>query len=273
MGIFFQKLPVVILMLTSGISLKVVSQELTHAMPYGSKQELREFIEREMVYPAGELKRGIEGTVVISGLITRNATVANVQVIKSVSPAIDTESLRIFKLLLWEPAKSFGVPADEKVEMEFDFSVKRYEKIVKKRGYNIPALPYPVVDSSGKIYSYRTLEIQPKPVFIDKDMTMQKFMAKNFTYPENALKQNISGQVSLKFVVEPTGHISNLRVEKHLGAGCSEEALRLVKLMTWTPGIYNGTAVRTMMNLSLLFSLKSGTGYDVQSAQPGFSLQ
>lgn len=249
------------------------SQDVIPASPYGGKQQLREFIDEEMVYPAAELEHGTEGTVVIGCMVGRDAAVSDVKILKGVSPEIDKEALRIFSLLLWKPAISLGAPCDGKAEVEIDFSVKRYRKAVKNRGYDKPVFPHPKVDSSGKIYSYRNTDSPPTPVFPGKSTTMQQFMADNFRYPEPALRQNITGVVILNFVVEPHGRISNVMVGKHLGAGCSEEALRLVKMFTWNPGIVEGKAVRTMMSLSMSFSLSGGTGYNVQPAQPGISLQ
>lgn len=257
----------------AGFQLSLRSQEITPASPWGGKQQLREFIDQEMLYPANDLSRLTEGKVVVGCTVTRDAKPLDIRIIKSVSTGLDAEALRLFCMLLWQPASSLGYPCDGKAEVEFDFSVKHYQKVLKSRGYDYSILPYPAVDSSGRVFSFRNTEIQPKPVFRDKEMTMQQFMADNFNYPEAALRQNITGVVTLKFIVEPHGRISNLMVEKHLGAGCSEEASRLIKLFSWSPGVVGGKAVRTLMTLSLLFGLSDGTGYSMQPAQQGISLQ
>ncbi len=249
------------------------SQEIIPAMPYGGKQQLREFIEQEMVYPEADMQKGIEGTVIITCLVGRDAKVRDVKVVQTISPALDKEALRIFKMLLWQPATYLGSPRDGKGEIQVEFSVKHYRKIVKTRGYEITAPLTAETDTSDKIFSFRNTETPPKPVFREAGMNMQQFMAGNFRYPEPALRQNITGTVTLSFVVEPNGRISNVQVTKHLGAGCSEEALRLVKLFTWSPGIIDGKAVRTMMSLSMSFSLSGANGYNVSPAQPGISLQ
>jgi TonB family protein len=258
---------------SSGTFLSVFSQEVTPAMPYGGKQQLKEFIDQEMVYPEVELQKGNEGTVVIGCFVSRDSKVRDVKVTKSISPALDAEAIRIFRMLLWQPAVYLSSPCDGKAEVEFEFSIKHYRKTVKNRGYENTVLPVADADSSGKIYSLHNTDTPPKPAFKEASMTMQKFMADNFRYPEAALRQNITGTVSLSFVVEPHGRISNIIVTKHLGAGCSEEALRLVKLLSWSPGFVAGKAVRTMMSLSMSFSLSGGNGYNVSPAQPGISLQ
>lgn len=249
------------------------SQEIIPAMPYGGKQQLREFIDQEIVYPEAELQKGTEGTVIITCFVDREAKVSNVKVTQKVSPALDAEALRIFNLLLWKPATYLGRPRNGKAEVAVEFSVKHYRKIVKNRGYEITLPLLAVADTSGMIFSFRNTETPPKPVFKEAGTSMQQFMADNFRYPEPALRQNITGTVNLSFVVEPNGRISNVEIQKHLGAGCSEEAIRLVKLFTWTPGMAGGKAVRTMMSLSMSFSLSGGNGYNFSPAQPGISLQ
>jgi len=249
------------------------AQEIIHASPWGGKQQLKEFIDQEMVYPAVELQQGTEGRVIISTLVKSDGSAVDTRIVGKVSPALDAEALRIFNLILWNPAVYLGKPCDGMAEVEFEFSIKRYQKIVKMRGYEKPAAFYPVADSSGLIASFRETDVAPQPVFKKQGMDMQQFMAENFRYPDEALRQNITGTVVLKFIVEPHGRISNVKVEKHLGAGCSEEALRLIKLFTWTPGVLNGKAVRTLMTLSLSFSLSGGNGYSMHPSQSGISLQ
>ena len=90
-------------------------------------------------------------------------------------------------------------------------------------------------------------------------MTLSKFIYKNIVYPNMAFKQDISGKVTLKFVVEPTGRISNIIIDKPVGGGCSQEAIRLAKLLRWMPGIKNKMAVRTNMSLDITFTLPSDT--------------
>ena len=37
-------------------------------------------------------------------------------------------------------------------------------------------------------------------------------------------------------MIEPSGQISNLEVRKSMNGGCTQEALRLIKEVTWIPG-------------------------------------
>jgi protein TonB len=95
----------------------------------------------------------------------------------------------------------------------------------------------------------------PKPVFSAADRTLNNFLSRNLTYPENAYKQNISGTVKLRFVVENTGRISNIEVIESVGGGCTEEAIRVAKLVNWYPGLKNNMAVRTFMPFEITFDI------------------
>ncbi|HHP7242802.1 MAG TPA: energy transducer TonB [Cyclobacteriaceae bacterium] len=57
----------------------------------------------------------------------------------------------------------------------------------------------------------------------------KKYLEENLQYPQEAIKNGISGTVKLSFVVKPDGTFENLRIKKSLGFGCDEEALRLIK--------------------------------------------
>lgn len=97
-------------------------------------------------------------------------------------------------------------------------------------------------------------------------------MKKNFHYPDIAFKQNITGIVNVNFVVEPSGLISNVYVINRLGAGCTEESIRLVKLIRWMPGVVDGKAVRVLMNLSITFSLDGKNKFEYQPNQASNSM-
>jgi len=60
---------------------------------------------------------------------------------------------------------------------------------------------------------------------------MMKFLYKNLKYPNEARDNGITGSVIASFVVEPSGEISNEKIEKGLTEECDEEALRVIKLM------------------------------------------
>jgi protein TonB len=128
--------------------------------------------------------------------------------------------------------------------------------MTEHRGYSNFILPFEPVDPSTIVYETTRLDKQPKPVYDAKGMNFSSFIIKNMTYPKDAIKQNISGAVSVFFVVETSGRISNIKIINGVGAGCNQEAMRLLNLLKWMPGVKNGMAVRTKMTLTITFNLQ-----------------
>jgi len=222
---------------------------------FGGKTAFKELLKSEMVYPETSLKNDEEGTVTLNFTITETGETKDLEIVQKATKALNDEAIRLFNHLLWSPAINKGTAMEVKQQLDFKFKIKKYEKLVKHRGYDQIKYPYEPVDFSMKVYAHKKLDTLPKPVYTRNDMNFTDFMIENLKYPDAAKKQGVQGTVELFFVVEPSGNISNFKVEKSVGAGCSEEALRLLKLLSWFPGIKNGKAVRTAMSLNITFNL------------------
>ena len=90
---------------------------------------------------------------------------------------------------------------------------------------------------------------------------MLNYIYKNVKYPAIARENGIQGRVVVQFVVEKDGTITDARVVRDIGAGCGEEALRVVNSMNsmpqkWTPGKQRGKAVRVQFTLPVSFKLQ-----------------
>ena len=80
----------------------------------------------------------------------------------------------------------------------------------------------------------------------------------NRAYPEEAKNTQVEGVVRIVFVIDEQGSIQNAEIYEGLGAGCDEEALRLIREMpTWNPGKIDGKAVKTIYRLPIYFGPKS----------------
>jgi len=104
---------------------------------------------------------------------------------------------------------------------------------------------------------YRTVEVEPEPY--GGAGAWAKFLQKNIHYPPQASENNVQGKVFLSFIVETDGHLSNVKVERGVGSGLDEEALRVLKIApAWKPGIQNGHKVRVMYTIPINFVLPDG---------------
>ena len=83
-----------------------------------------------------------------------------------------------------------------------------------------------------------------------------QYVADEMIYPEAARRLNISGMVFVQFVVEKDGKITDVKVVKGIGAGCDEEAIRVVSSApAWKPGKQRGMAVRVYRTVPIRFIL------------------
>lgn len=93
-----------------------------------------------------------------------------------------------------------------------------------------------------------------------------RILAQNIRYPEAAREANTQGTVVARFIVEPTGRMSYIRIIKDIGNGCGEEALRVIKALDtlglrWQPAQIAGKPVRSYSVLPLRFKLTEATPY------------
>ena len=239
------------------------SQSYTPAHPYSEPKLLQDFLCSEVTYPDKALQQGIEGKVVLAFIVEKDGSVSQVRVKESAGPELDAEARRLFSLLLWEPAGSFGQPVASENEFPIKFDLKKYNKHCKARGYVTSDYPFNPIDSSNVVFDYLEADKKPYPIFDEKGMKLAAFIAKNIKYPEVAYKHNLFGKVTLQFVIELHGRVSNIKALVPVGGGCTQEAIRLLQMIRWMPGIKNDTAVRTLMNLDIDFKLPESSNMEM----------
>jgi len=101
------------------------------------------------------------------------------------------------------------------------------------------------------------LFVEKMPEFPGGDHALLSFLAKNINYPRRAKNLGIEGRVSIDFVIEKDGSVSQVRLKRGIGAGCDEEAIRVVGLLPdFSPGKQRGIPVRVQMSVPISFRLK-----------------
>jgi protein TonB len=107
-------------------------------------------------------------------------------------------------------------------------------------------------DDPHKVY----MVVQQQPEFPGGQAAMFKWIANNMRYPSQARRTGTEGSVFVEFVVGNDGNIRSAKVIKGIGAGCDEEAVRVIsKMPAWKPGKQNGKAVNVRFVLPLKFIL------------------
>ncbi len=118
----------------------------------------------------------------------------------------------------------------------------------------INAFPPEKEEIDRTVYNFVAMETPPTyPGGMEK---FYETILKSIKYPIAAIDNEISGKVHLSFTVEKDGALTDIKVDRKLGYGTDEEAVRVLKLSKkWNPGLQNGKAVRVKYNLPLMFTL------------------
>ncbi|MFT6921391.1 MAG: TonB family protein [Crocinitomicaceae bacterium] len=116
-----------------------------------------------------------------------------------------------------------------------------------------PIRPYPQPIQEAEIYDFPDNAAQ----FPSGAAEMQKWLIDNMVYPEIAIALEDEGRVYLSFVIETSGLISNIKVEKGISKEIDREAKRLIRSMPkWIPGMHEENLVRTRVLLPIVFTLE-----------------
>ena len=92
-----------------------------------------------------------------------------------------------------------------------------------------------------------------------------EYIQKNMQYPESAKENGTQGRVTVQFVVDKAGNVTEPKVLRSVDKELDAEAIRLMKSMPkWKPGMQKGKAVAVKFTMPVLFRLEGG---EVTSSQ------
>ncbi|MGQ0827145.1 MAG: energy transducer TonB [Bacteroidota bacterium] len=218
----------------------------------GGKAEFKRVFEQELIYPESSLKKKTGGKVIINFAVMKDSSVTNITPVTCGVDDIDKEAMRLFNLYQWVPAVKTGQYVSAKWSVIFDFDPDKYSRICRSRGFQtFKYLPNTKVDYSDTIYK----NPEQAPAYQKGNYALQDFIKENLEYPRQAQLSNIQGTVMLRFVVEPSGLVTNIGVDQSIGGGCNEEAIRVLELIKWYPAKHGEKLVRAQMTFPFYFIL------------------
>jgi TonB family protein len=92
------------------------------------------------------------------------------------------------------------------------------------------------------------------PQFPGGQEKLLQHMQTHIRYPLAARNARVQGTVFVKYIVEPSGEISNVQIMRSVSPELDEEAMRVVNLMPkWEPGLKDGAAVGVQYVLPVRF--------------------
>ena len=207
----------------------------------GGPQALFTWLSQNVKYPAIAEENGVEGRVIVTFVVERDGSIADVRVVKSVDPSLDKEAVRVVKSMpRWIPGKQKGSAVRVKYTVPVTFKLAGEPKnnqnvAVKKRTTEFPKFP------GGK-------EAQ------------NEWILKNLKYPKESknLKQFT---VAMNCYVEVDGSLTDVRVASRglhddgIDPAFGKEAIRVIESMPrWIPGQINGKNVRMQTKIFVTFT-------------------
>lgn len=99
--------------------------------------------------------------------------------------------------------------------------------------------------------------VEAQPEYEGGIDAFNKYLREELTYPLEARRMGVEGRVDVEFVVDKDGSVSEVTAVKGIGAGCDEEAVRVLQNAPgFKPGTQNGKPVRVRMAQPITFKLE-----------------
>jgi TonB family protein len=193
------------------------------------QDSLMHFLATRIRYPMASQMNGEEGVSFISFVVDSTGNITDPTVVRSSFPNLDAEAIRVIGLMpKWNPGMHKGQAVNVKYTMPVRFQL-----------------------ASGTL---KRIEVAPQ--FPTGVVEMMRFIDKNLKYPSEAKKQRIEGRSVISFTVNEDGSRENYKIEKALGYGTDEEAIRIIKEMPlWRPGTLNHEPKKVKFTLPIIFKL------------------
>ena len=100
--------------------------------------------------------------------------------------------------------------------------------------------------------------VEDDPEFPGGNEALLRYLAQNTRYPPIAQENGIQGKVHVRFVVEPTGDVSNVEVIRGVDPSLDREAVRVVStLPRFKPGRQRNRPVRVWYTVPINFTLQN----------------
>lgn len=102
----------------------------------------------------------------------------------------------------------------------------------------------------------KAVRVQPVPPG-GSTKVFRQYITENYRYPKEAIKAKVRGRMTVSFVVNRDGSVSNVKVLRGLGYGTGGEAIRVFSNSpAWKLGLLNGKPVRVKYTISIVLNWK-----------------
>ena len=101
--------------------------------------------------------------------------------------------------------------------------------------------------------------VEQMPEYLGGMAAALEYIQKNMRYPETAKKNGTQGRVTVQFIIDKGGNVTDPKVIRAVDKDLDAEAIRLIGTMPkWKPGMQKGQAVAVKYTLPVMFRLEGG---------------
>lgn len=147
-------------------------------------------------------------------------------------------------IVIWKKdRKMMGVPVTVNKENNSNM------KIIMNREW----LDSPADDPDNPVFDV----VEEAPEFPNGGLPgLMQFLSENIKYPVNAQKNGTQGRVTVQFIVNADGSLSNISIIRGVDPDLDGEAVRVISTMPkWKPGMQKGKPVRVKFTVPVMFRL------------------
>jgi len=152
-----------------------------------------------------------------------------------------------------DPAESLSLASEDEVRSKKTQAAKT--QVEAKKEAATPTGAFARSSSSGQVQTAPEDRTAATPKTGDKEY--QNYIKGNLIYPQNAKDNGIKGTVILELTISSTGEITDIDIERSLGYGCDEEAIRLIREgPEWISAKRNGNSEEEKVRVRVRFKPK-----------------
>jgi len=260
----------------------------------GGERELLSFLGANIKYPEAAKKEGVQGRVIVRFVVDKFGKVVQTEVIRSVSPALDNEAVRVVNSMpIWTPGQQNGEKVAVYYTLPIQFTLDGDNpgvgaSISHGLTTNSIKVTNPTIKSDEKVSSTdeKVWDVVEKmPQYPGGESELLKYIGQNIKYPVLAQENGVQGTILVRFVVNKEGKVTNTSVLRSMlnvetikngvivvGFAHSDsiskpneqakialenEALRVINAMQqWIPGEQNDKKVSVYYVLPITFKLE-----------------
>ena len=94
----------------------------------GNREQLKEFIKKNLTYPEEAMENRIEGDVIIKYKVSDNGEVFDIAIAKGLGYGCDEEAIRLVKMIRYDAVKNRGVRVTSHSKIKIPFRLPREKK-------------------------------------------------------------------------------------------------------------------------------------------------